>query len=142
MGEYRTKEKLNWIGKKLDFIVSEKKLKDGTLKVNLSTPDPTDWTLRKKKTEKDISNMNLTVGEYVLQTLIDNPSSKVRGKTVHTIDRKYYKNELNQILDRQSKYHEELSDHKSLCKAVALLYKNNVAHRDTLERNTMHSTHL
>jgi CRISPR-associated endonuclease Csn1 len=131
VGEYRSREIPEWIGKEVEFIVTEKTVKD-KLKVSLTSPDENDWTLRKKKTEGTIKSSNLTVGAYIYDKLLADPQIKIRGKEVHTIDRKFYKNELLQILEQQSKYHEELTSSALLQQAARKLYKNNTAHRENL----------
>lgn len=51
----------------------------------------------KKKTEADIDQTHKTVGTYIYDTLLGNPSQKIRGRLVRTIERKYYKEELKLI---------------------------------------------
>jgi len=138
VGLYSTKEVPDWIGKQIEFIVTEKNVK-GEVKVILSNPDPNDWTLRKKKTEQQIEGGNVTVAEYIFEKLLQDPSSKIRGKEVHTIDRKFYKEELNKILDQQIEHHKEFSDKIILEDAVNELYKHNVGHRENLlKRDLQH----
>lgn len=60
------------------------------------------------------------------------PSDKIRGKFIRTIERKYYKKELYAILCEQSKYHEELRSGDYLNKCAEELYKNNQPHRNSL----------
>lgn len=139
VGLYSSKEEPNWIGKEVEFIVTENRLKSGELKVKLSTPDENDWTLRKKKTESDIESKGLSVGEYIYNALLSNPQAKIRGELVHTIDRTFFKEELEKILANQSNYHSELNDNTLLQKCAKELYKNNKAHRDNLiERSITH----
>jgi len=138
-GQYTAVEIPNWIGKSIEFIVTEKKVKDG-IKVSLSNPDGEDWTLRKKKTEQHIEDSGKTVGQYMFELLLNNPDVKIRGKEVHTIDRKFYKNELTRILDKQAEYHTELNDSELLKQSVNQLYKRNEAHKKNL--NSLGMRHL
>lgn len=131
VGLYTNKEIPDWIGKQIEFIVTEKLVK-GEVKVTLANPDPNDWTLRKKKTEQQIENGNVTVAEYIFQKLLQDPKTKIRGKEVHTIDRVFYKDEFNRILNQQIEYHEELNDKKVLEDAINELYKHNIGHRENL----------
>ena len=68
------------------------------------------WELIKTKTQKDLDTSHKTVGAYIYDTLLQTPSQKIRGKLIRTIERKYYKDELNQILKKQEEFHPELRD--------------------------------
>ncbi len=131
IGEYRSREMPDWLGKDIEFIVTEKLVK-GITKVILTSPDAEDWTLRKKKTEDSIQSSNLTVGAYIYQRLLSDPSLKIRGKEVHTIDRKLYKAELIKVLEAQSKFHDVFHNLDLLTTAANKLYKKNDAHRSNL----------
>ena len=74
----------------------------------------------------------MTVGAFVYDHLLVEPSDKIRGKFIRTIERKYYKKELYAILCEQSKYHEELRSGDCLNKCAEELYKNNQPHRNSL----------
>lgn len=73
------------------------------------------WGLVKAKTEKDLNTSGKKVGTYIYDTLLQAPDQKIRGKLIRTIERKYYKEELYQILTTQEKFHPELQD-KTCCK--------------------------
>ena len=100
---------LDWEGKIKEFIVTTELEKDGSPKIDkegkvkrsFRAPKEDDWTLLKKKTELDIDNSNMTVGCYIYASLLKNPDQKIIGKLVRTVDRKYYKEELKQILEVQ-----------------------------------------
>ena len=123
----------DWKDKVREFIVTTELNEDGSLKTNkdgeikrsFRAPSPDDWTLQKKKTEKDIDNSNKTVGEYIYDALLQNPSQKIKGKLVRTIERKFYKDELKKILQAQVDFHPELSDKDLLKQAVETLYGRN-----------------
>jgi CRISPR-associated endonuclease Csn1 len=123
----------DWIGKTKEFIVTTELNPDGSLKKRtFRSPSPDDWSLLKKKTETDIENSNKTVGSYIYDTLLHNPNQKIKGKLVRTIERKFYRQELDLILSKQMEYHPELRDNKLLGKCVNELYPNNEAHANTL----------
>ncbi len=137
-----SKEPLDWVGKVKEFIVTTDLEKDGTpkrdkegnIKRSFRAPKEDDWTLMKKKTEADIENSHKTVGCYIYDTLLQNPNQKIIGKLVRTVERKYYKDELMQILEVQQSLIPELKD-ESLYKAcVEELYPNNEAHRNIIAK--------
>ena len=59
----------------------------------------------KIKTEKLIEDTRKTVGEFIYDSLLQNPDVKVAGKLIRTIERKFYKDELIKILQKQSEFH-------------------------------------
>lgn len=137
-----SKEPLDWVGKVKEFIVTTdlekdgtpKKDKEGNIKRSFRAPKEDDWTLMKKKTEADIENSHKTVGCYIYDALLQNPNQKIIGKLVRTVERKYYKDELMQILEVQQSLIPELKD-ESLYKAcVEELYPNNEAHRNVIAK--------
>lgn len=133
---------LNWVGKIKEFIVttdlekdgSPKKDKEGNVKRSFRLPKEDDWTLIKKKTEFDIENSNKTVGCYIYDTLLQKPNQKIIGKLVRTVERKYYKDELIQILSIQQELIPELKDIELYKRCIEELYPNNEAHRSNLAR--------
>lgn len=60
------------------------------------------------------------------------PKQKIRGKLVRTIERKYYKNELLQILEKQKEFHPELQDRALYEACLEELYPQNDAHRNLI----------
>jgi CRISPR-associated endonuclease Csn1 len=133
---YRRASKLplfDWKDKTKDFIVTTELNEDGSVakdkegkeKRSFRAPSPDDWTLIKKKTEKEIENSSKTVGEFIFEALIENPKQKIKGKLVRTIERKFYKSELTLILQKQKEYHPELSNEDLLNDVARELYKNN-----------------
>lgn len=125
-------EKPYWLNKEMEFIITTTTLKNGQTKKTIRDPEQDDWNLRKKRTEKIIDSEEKHPGEYIIDILIENPSAKIRGQEVHTIDRKYYRNELMKILQKQKEFHEELTDSQLYEKCVNILYPNNKAHRNKL----------
>lgn len=123
----------DWKDKVRDFIVTTDLNEDGTIKTDkdgkekrsFRAPSEDDWTLLKKKTEKEIDNSQKTVGEYIYNALLKNPSQKIKGKLVRTIERKFYKEELVKILKKQTGFHKELQDEKLLNTCIEELYPRN-----------------
>lgn len=130
----------DWKDKVKEFIVTtdlnddgtEKLNKDGEVKRSFRAPGADDWTLLKKKTEKDIDTSHKTVGTYIYDHLLLNPKQKIKGKLVRTIERKFYKEELKQILTKQKEFHPELQDENLLMDCIRELYKNNKQHQQQL----------
>lgn len=146
---YRRSSKISlddWVGKTKAFIVTTeyekdgktlKKDKDGQVKRSFRVPDENDWTLRKKRTEHLLEDSGKTVGAFIYDHLLKEPSDKIRGKYVRTIERNYYKDELRAILQKQAEYHSELRDPEWLEACVRELYPNNQPHRDSLLKKDM-----
>ena len=133
---------LDWEGKIKEFIVTTdlekdgtpKKDKDGNIKRSFRAPKEDDWTLLKKKTEFDIDNSHKTVGCYIYDSLLAHPDQKIIGKLVRTVERKYYKEELQQILETQKNFIPELQNEALYKACVEELYPNNKAHRNNIAK--------
>ncbi len=132
-----------WKGKHRDFIIKTKYDSKGNLKgVNarsIKSPDADDWTLQKLKTDTDLSSFNANnhtkgVASFIYSNLLKDPNQKIKGNLVTTIDRKYYREELNAIFKCQKQYYNELTDIQLFKKAIDLLYPNNETHRKQLEK--------
>lgn len=129
----------DWKDKVRDFIVTTDLNNDGTTKVDkdgkekrsFRAPSEDDWTLLKKKTESDIDKSHKTVGCYIYDTLLQNPTQKINGKLVRTIERKFYKQELKTVLEKQKEFHSELNDIELYHTCLNELYGNNEAHRNS-----------
>ncbi len=137
---YRRSSKIplfEWKDKTRDFIVTTdlnedgtlRKDKEGNVKRSFRAPGSDDWTLIKKKTEKDIEASGKTVGEFIYETLLDKPDQKIKGKLVRTIERHFYKDELKRILEAQKVFHKELQDQSILNDCIRELYRNNESHQ-------------
>lgn len=128
---------LDWVGKTKEFIVTTELNDDGSIKTDkegkerrsFRSPGVDDWTLVKKKTEAEIEKSKLTVGTYIYDTLLQNPGQKTKGKLVRTIERKFYREELKLILDKQQSFHAELQDKMKYTDCLEELYRNNLDHR-------------
>lgn len=140
---YRRSSKIplnDWKDKVRDFIVTTDINEDGTAKLDkegqvkrsFRAPNADDWTLLKKKTEQEIDNSKKTVGYFIYENLLLDPKQKIKGKLVRTIERKFYKTELEQILKKQSEFHSELKSEELLAECARELYKNNKNHQQTI----------
>ncbi|HKJ40854.1 MAG TPA: hypothetical protein VKA27_02125, partial [Sunxiuqinia sp.] len=139
----QSKEPLeNWTGKTKEFIISTQIEIDGTLKLDKegnvrrsfrAVDSEKDWIAIKKKTEKDLDESGKTVGQFIYKTLLENPTQKIRGKLIRTIERKFYKEELTQILNTQKQFHPELRDKKLYQFCVEELYPRNEAHQKNIQ---------
>lgn len=140
---YRRSSKVSldsWKGKVRDFIVtvnlnedgSEKLDKDGNVSRSFRAPSDEDWSLLKIKTEHEIAASGKSVGTFIYDELLKNPNQKIKGKLVRTIERKFYRNELEEILKVQLKHHSELKDEALFADAVRELYRNNENRVDQL----------
>ena len=136
----KSQEPLDWEGKIKEFIVSTdldengnpKTDKDGCPKYSVRSPKEDDWGLIKIKTGTDIKESGKTVGSYIFNALLNNPSQKIIGQLVRVIDRKFYEDELRQILDKQKEFIPELNDRELFDKCIQELYPLNDAHRNEL----------
>ncbi len=145
-GKIFSKEVPNWVGQIKNIIATvdldkegnDKFEEDGSLKRRFSIPTEEDWDkkwkLIKIKTEKDIKDSDKTVGTYIYDTLLQNPKQKIKGKLVRTIERKFYKEELKQILKKQKEFHFELQSEDLYNDCVRELYRNNETHQMILSK--------
>lgn len=124
----------DWVDRTKEFIVSKKVLASGETKYTYKAVDSEkDWPAIKAKTEQDIDKSGKTVGQYIYDALVADSTTKIRGKLVKTIERKYYKAELKKILDSQAQYHPVLTDADVYIAAVEHLYPKNEAHRNNIK---------
>ena len=135
-----SKMPLDWEGKTKEFIVTTdlnedgtyKKDKDGNVKRSFRAPKEDDWNLRIVKTEADIYDSGKMVGCYIFDSLINNPQQKIIGNLVRTIERKFYKEELRLILEKQKEFISELNDKELYKKCLDELYPKNESHRSNI----------
>ena len=131
----------SWKSEYKEFIVTTT-LKNGVAKRSYSVLPSTEEIERmsekdryklyakiKIRTEKEVESSGKTVGAYIYDTILQMPDQKVRGKLVRTIERKFYKDELIRILDKQIEFHPELKDKELYNECVEELYNSNDAHR-------------
>ena len=143
-GKIFRKDVPDWIGQKKDIIIKidlDKEGKDkydeaGELCCIFKIPTEQEWDekweLIKAKTQNDLDSSGKTVGAYIYDTLLQMPKQKIRGKLVRTIERKYYKKELLQILEKQKEFHPELQDRALYEACLEELYPRNDAHRNLI----------
>nr|WP_238536293.1 type II CRISPR RNA-guided endonuclease Cas9 [Chryseobacterium populi] len=125
----------DWIGRTKEFIVTESILKNGDTKRTFKAVDSEkDWIAIKTKTEQEIDKSHKTVGAYIYEALLQNPKQKIKGKLVRTIERKFYREELKKILERQKEFHPELQSDDLYNDCIRELYRNNEAHQITLSK--------
>lgn len=133
------KERPQWEGTVREIVVTTllNAQKDGSPKVTTRMPKDDDWQLIKTRTQDLIKKENLTVGEFIFKALLDDPSQKIIGELVRTIDRNFYIDELQKILRHQEKSHPELTDRTLYKQCVEALYPSNEAHRRNVEAWSM-----
>lgn len=135
-----SKMPLDWEGKVKEFIVSTDLNKDGTPKLDKSgevkrsfrAPKEDDWKLIKKRTESKIAESLKTVGCYIYDALLENPQQKIKGKLVRTVERKFYKEELRLIIEKQISFHPELQNRELYKACINALYASNDAHKNNI----------
>ena len=131
----------SWLNKKKEFIVTTKELKNKEVKRTFKLVDSEkDWIAIKEKTQQEIESFNeeknlVGVGQYIYETLLEKPTQKIRGKLVKTIERKFYKEELQKILGTQIKFHPELKDRELYNACLNELYPRNEAHQNNINDN-------
>ena len=141
----QSKEPLfDWKNTTKEFIVTSTLEKDGTVKTDKdgnekrsfrAVDSEKDWIAIKKKTENDILDSQKTVGQYIYETLLKNPSQKIRGKLIKTVERKFYREELNAILEKQIPFHPELQTENGFYqKCIEELYPRNEAHQQNIAK--------
>lgn len=130
----------------------------GGLERKLREPDfgdnSNDWTLLKKKTEKEALAFNLAkfnepkkfispkIYSILKQDAIDGSRTKIIGGMFQTVDRSFYREELKQIISTQRTFYQNLNDKDIFEKCVKLLYPNNQSHAKTLLNNKEAIQHL
>lgn len=137
-----------WEGESKDFVLKTTILKNGSKKQELSflptideieAMDPSKkakmYAKIKLRTEKSIDSSGKTVGCYIYDTLLKDPNQKIIGKLVRTIERKYYKEELGLILEKQTDLIPELQDDELYNSCINLLYSNNEDHRNNIAKS-------
>lgn len=129
----------NWIGKTKEFIVTTSTTNAGEIKRTFKAIDSEkDWIAIKEKSQQEIdiyNNKNNTIGvaNYIYETLIQNPTQKNRGKLIKTIERKYYKQEFEKIIETQIKLQPELFTKELYQKCIYELYSRNEAHINNIK---------
>ena len=145
-GKIFKREIPNWIGQEKSIIVTVDIDKDGKdkydengqlsrrFKIPTEAEWDSEWKLIKLKTEDDLNNSKKSVGCYIYDSLLQNPNQKIIGKLVRTVERKFYKEELQQILEKQKSFIPELEDENLYKACIEELYPNNEAHRNNISK--------
>jgi CRISPR-associated endonuclease Csn1 len=163
---FRYKKALN---KSFDYIVETVYDNQGNLKTQqgkerkLREPDlsdnSNDWTLLKKKTEKETLVFNIEEGyknadgsakNYIspaIYNVLKNDTktdnhTKIIGGMFQVVDRDFYREELNQIIATQKKFHIGLEDKRVFEQCVKTLYPSNASHQESLLKNKDAIQHL
>lgn len=160
----------NALNKSYDYIVETVYDNQGKLKTQqgkerkLREPDlsdnSSDWTLLKKKTEKDALAFNYDNGyidsktkepkKYIstkIYNVLKNNAktgdrTKIIGGMFQVVDRDFYREELKQIITTQRKFHKNLEDKKVFEQCVNTLYPKNKSHQESLLKNKNAIQHL
>lgn len=144
---YPAERKPEWEGKIREFIVTTafdsngmpKLKKNGEIDRSFRMPNDDDWTLQKVRTEELIDQSCKTLGSYIYEILLADPSQKVLGQLVRTVERRFYREELQKILLKQQEYHAELRDRGLYETCIFSLYPNNEGRRrDLANRDFVH----
>jgi len=159
----------NVINKPFEYIVETIYDEKGNIKTQLGKdrklrePDfsdnSNDWTLLKKKTEKDALTFNWD-NNYIneknepqrfispkIYDVLKNDSlsgnrTKIIGGMFQVVERDFYREELAQIISTQKQFHITLEDKKIFEECVNVLYPNNESHARTLLSNKDAIQHL
>ena len=124
----------NWKDREKEFIVTENKKKNGSTKRTFKAVNSEeDWVAIKEKTERNIEESGKTIGEFIYDSLLNNPAQKIRGRLVKTIERRFYKEELKKILSTQVKFQPNLFSISLYKDCLKELYSKNESHRNSLK---------
>lgn len=152
-------------GKKYDYIVTSEYDSSGSLKKqSFRKPDfsdnSSDWTLLKKKTEKETLEFNAKqklfdekgnarkyISLRIYNEILKNDAksgerTKIIGGMFQVVDRDFYREELNQIISTQKQFHKSLEDKKVFEQCVKTLYPKNRTHQEALLKNKEAIQHL
>ncbi|WP_288763836.1 type II CRISPR RNA-guided endonuclease Cas9 [uncultured Weeksella sp.] len=159
----------NALNKSYDYIVETVYDYQGNLKTQqgkerkLREPDlsdtSNDWTLLKKKTEKEALSFNVEKGylnsdgsakSYISPKIYDvlkndaktGSRTKIIGGLFQVVDRDFYREELKQIISTQQAFHKSLEDKEMFEQCVKMLYPKNKNHQDALLKNKDAIQHL
>ncbi|MGJ7029568.1 type II CRISPR RNA-guided endonuclease Cas9 [Niabella hirudinis] len=155
----KTIENLFVVSNKFDYKGSPETIIPSIKIPDFNSEGSKDWTLLKKKTEKDAAKFNIDKGyvnndgsakHYISPKIYDvlvndtktGERTKIIGGLFQTIDRKFYREELSQIVATQREFHKNLEDQSVFEKCVKLLYPNNEGHSKALLANKNAIAHL
>ncbi|MBC6409579.1 MAG: CRISPR-associated protein Csn1 [Ekhidna sp.] len=128
----------DWKDTTKEFIVTSTTDKNGETKRTFKKVDSEkDWIAIKNKTEQDVDESGKHVGVYIFDELLKNPHQKIRGKLIRTIERKYYKKELEAILNEQAKHHPEFQNKRLYQNCLDELYPRNEDHQNNIKKRDL-----
>lgn len=121
--------------KKGDFITIKKpefkqdkkgkKISSEYYKITLTTPDPTDWNYKYQTLQKTLTEWcsnGGTVGAYFYQNFYETQKEKrIRNQVVN---RSWYEDELNKILDIQFEYHKQFFEQLNIEEITKVAFKD------------------
>ena len=136
------------VSNKYDFVGKPESIVPNIKLPDFNSEGSKDWTLLKKKTEKEIVKSESSLSGWLYNSIIKNDAktgerTKIIGGVFQTVERKFYREELSQIIDTQRKFHTSTLNDKSVFeKCVKLLYPHNDEHSKALLENKNAITHL
>lgn len=138
----RTTNPLFWENKKSEFIITTTIKKDNSLsRTYREVKSENDWEAIKQKTQQDLGSE--FVGKYIYEAILKNPTQKIKGELIRTIDRDFYFEELEVILRTQLKFrNKDWTDEELYKKTIQELYPNNQEHQRNLLRQKDKFIHL
>jgi CRISPR-associated endonuclease Csn1 len=159
----------NALDKKYDYIIEtiynykgeikSQQGKDRKLREPDLSDNSNDWTLLKKKTEKEALSFNIEQGyknidgsakNFISPKIYDvlkedaksGNRTKIIGGLFQVVDRDFYREELKQIIATQKQYHKTLEDKNIFEQCVKTLYPKNINHQESLLKNKDAIQHL
>jgi CRISPR-associated endonuclease Csn1 len=99
----------DWLNKSIEFKITKKTTKDGTIIFNIFDVDPAAWENRKLALEKDMAKAGLQISEYYLNNLKTDRNYRIKQRIV---DRAKYQEEFKQIWATQSQFYENIFEQK------------------------------
>lgn len=143
--EKQSKTFPKWTETSRDFIIkSSYDIKGNLQKRGINAPEADDWSIIKLKVETTLQEYNANhktvgVGSYIYDSLLENPTQKLKGNRglINTIERNFYKKELDAILSKQKEFeiHSALKDVERYQKALSILYPHNENRINTLQNS-------
>ncbi|MEI9910857.1 MAG: type II CRISPR RNA-guided endonuclease Cas9 [Bacteroidota bacterium] len=113
----------DWLNKSIEFRVTKKITKDGTVTYNIYDIDPAAWASRKVALEKDIAKEDLFISEYYLKNIRSDRNYPIKQRIV---DRKFYQCEFKKIWDTQAvSYQREFNDKPKIGEIADTFYTHN-----------------
>lgn len=152
--DYIVETVYDYKGKNKEIRGKERLLREPDFSDNSS-----DWTLLKKKTEKEALKFNISQGyknkdnsanKFISPKIYSvlksdaktGKHTKIIGGMFQVVDRDFYREELNQIIATQKQFYTNLQDKKVFEQCVKSLYPKNKKHQEILLKNKNAIQHL